>query len=139
LEEDSHDDAPTILCHIHAADSSGSERGLSPKMAAHHRIVVAKRSDIAPGSCRPVEAGGIWIALCRVGDEFYALDNACPHAGGPLGEGFLEGDLLTCPWHAWRYDVRTGRRPENPAIAVPVYSVTVEGEDVMVEIPAESA
>jgi len=48
------------------------------------------------------------VALFKVGGEIFALENLCPHMGGPLGEGELEGSCLTCPWHGWQFDVRSG-------------------------------
>ena len=98
-------------------------------------ITVAKRSDLAPGSCMSVEADGIGVALFNVDGTFYALDNTCPHAGGPLGEGRLEGDLVVCPWHGWRYHVKTGLRPENPDFAVACFPVQVVGDDIRIELP----
>jgi nitrite reductase/ring-hydroxylating ferredoxin subunit len=49
------------------------------------------------------------VAVFNVGGEFYAIDNSCPHRGGPLGEGELEDCIVTCPWHEFRFDVRTGK------------------------------
>ena len=79
-------------------------------------IDAAKLSDLPPGSCLSVDLDdtGRGIALFNVGGELFALDNTCPHAGGPLGEGTLQGDLVRCPWHGWRFNVRTGRCVKNP-------------------------
>lgn len=96
---------------------------------------VAKLSDLKPGECLAVEAGGLVIALFNVNGAIYALDNTCPHAGGPLGEGALEGHLVACPWHGWRYDVRTGVRPENPDFKVACYPVNVEDNRISVVLP----
>jgi len=52
--------------------------------------------------------GGIQIALFKLHGRIYALDNACPHMGGPLGEGEIEGDVVTCPWHGWQFDIKNG-------------------------------
>ena len=99
------------------------------------RIAIAKVSDVPPGSCISVEADGVGVALCNLNGSFYALNNTCPHAGGPLGEGTLLGEILECPWHGWRYNVRTGERPENPDFKVTCYAVEVEGERIHVLIP----
>ena len=80
-----------------------------------HFITVAKIEELPPGTCKSVEAQGILIALCNVGGTVYALDNTCPHAGGPIGEGTIIGDVITCPWHGWRFNVRTGERPTDLA------------------------
>jgi len=99
------------------------------------RVTVAKLTEVPPGQCRAVEADGIGVALCNVGGTIYALDNCCPHAGGPIGEGFLDGDCVEYPWHGWRYNVKTGERPENPAIKVDRYEVHIEGDTIQVDIP----
>jgi nitrite reductase (NADH) small subunit/3-phenylpropionate/trans-cinnamate dioxygenase ferredoxin subunit len=98
-------------------------------------ITVAKLSQVPPGTCLAVETEQAAVALFNVDGRLYALDNCCPHAGGPLGEGTLDGRIVECPWHGWRYDVRTGLRPENPQIAVARYEVLVEGDEVKVVLP----
>lgn len=94
-----------------------------------------KVGELAPGESRTVEVNGQDIALFNVSGSFYALDNVCPHRGGPLGEGFLEGNVVTCPWHGWKFDLNTGCSPVNPKVGVNRYQVRVEGEDILVEIP----
>lgn len=101
-------------------------------------IRVGRVSDVAPGTCTSVDADGYGVALCNVNGTLYALDNTCPHAGGPLGEGLLTGDVVACPWHGWRYNVRTGTRPENPDFTVACYEVKVVGDEVEVGIPEPS-
>src|SRR5262245_65664365 len=65
-------------------------------------------SEIAPGTGKTVTVDGKDVALFNVDGTFHAIDNECPHRGGPLGEGDLEGCIVTCPWHAWQYDITTG-------------------------------
>lgn len=101
-------------------------------------VPVANVTDVPPGSCRSVEAGGFGLAVCNVDGRFYVLDNTCPHAGGPLGEGCLDGELIECPWHGWRYNVRTGERPENPEITVDRYEVRIEHDVIHVLLPHEA-
>ncbi len=98
-------------------------------------VTVAQVDEIPPGTCRTVEVEGIFLALCNVNGTFRAVDNTCPHAGGPLGEGTLDGEVLECPWHGWRFNVRTGERPENPEISVACVEVRVQGPNVQVKIP----
>ena len=102
--------------------------------AGGKRARVARVGDIAEGEARVVEVDGRTLALFNVGGSFYAIDNTCPHRGGPLGEGDLEGRIVLCPWHAWRWDVTTGNNANNPAVKVACYPVSVEGEAVFVEI-----
>ena len=97
-------------------------------------VRVAAVSDLGPGQCKTVQADGRELALYNVGGVYYATDNVCLHRGGPLGEGSLDGKIVTCPWHGWTYDVATGVCPINPSVAVKTYPVKVEGNDVQVEI-----
>ena len=97
-------------------------------------VKVAKTSEIPPGTGKTVEAGGVPIALFNVGGSFHAVSNTCVHRGGPLGDGDLDGTTVSCPWHAWQYDVCTGKCLTNPMAAVPSYEVQVEGEDVLVGV-----
>jgi len=94
--------------------------------------------DVLPGTRRVVQVGGRTIALFNIDGVFYALDNACPHRGGPLGAGRLDGTIVTCPWHANRFDVTTGQvvtgvRP------VATYAVHVRGDDVLVDLPDDAS
>jgi len=97
-------------------------------------VKVAEVGDLAPGQGRVVEVNGKSIALFNVGGRFHAMDNTCRHRGGPLGEGDLEGSVVTCPWHGWQYDVTTGANKANPAIKVEIYPVRVEGAEVKVAV-----
>ena len=117
-----------------AADRDWSD--ISERVQMKKFLPVARLSELAPGSCLSVEADGIGVALFNVDGRIYALDNTCPHAGGPLGEGTLSSDIVECPWHGWRYNVRTGERPENPAFKVACYDVHVEGGVILVALPA---
>lgn len=99
------------------------------------RIKIAQTGDLAPGTGKVVEAEGLRIALFHVDGAFSAIDNTCPHRGGPLGEGKLTGELVTCPWHGARFNVRTGAVMGPPARAgVRSLTVRVEGDDVLVEL-----
>jgi nitrite reductase/ring-hydroxylating ferredoxin subunit len=97
---------------------------------------VAQVHDIPPGTGRMVEVNGIWIAVFNVDGTFYAIDNTCPHAGGPLGEGKLCGTVVECPWHGWKFSVVSGQRVDNPNFEVPCCQVRVEGDHVMIALPS---
>jgi nitrite reductase (NADH) small subunit len=97
-------------------------------------VKVASLADLAPGSAKAVEVAGTTIALFNVDGTVFALDNTCLHQGGPLGEGMLEGEVVTCPWHMWEYNVRTGEFVANPEIKVATYPVQVEGTDIKVAV-----
>jgi len=95
---------------------------------------VATLSELAAGTCKPVEAGGKVIALFNVEGSVYALDNTCLHRGGPLGQGTLNGDVVTCPLHMWEYNVRSGEKVNSPGVKVATYPVQVEGDDIKVSV-----
>jgi nitrite reductase (NADH) small subunit len=97
-------------------------------------IKVASISELEVGSCKTVEVNGKVIALFNVGGKVYALDNTCLHQGGPLGEGLLEGEVVTCPWHFWEFDVRTGEKVGDPSLRVATYPVQVAGDDIKVAV-----
>ena len=98
-------------------------------------VKVAKTDEIAPGQGKMVEVSGKKIALFNVEGSFHAIDDTCTHRGGPLSEGILEGEQVTCPWHGAVFDVRTGEVLSPPAPkGVSRYDVRVEGDDVEVEI-----
>lgn len=94
-------------------------------------IAVAKVGDVPTDKGKVVEVNGRRIALFRVPGGFAAIDNACAHAGRPLGEGAYEDGVVTCHGHGWRYDVRTGKSEHNPEVGVRAYAVKVEGEDIL--------
>lgn len=82
-----------------------------------------------------VEAAGQGIAIFNIGGAYYAIDNACPHRGGPLAEGVLAGDEVICPWHGSRFNVKSGAVLIPPAPqGVKSFPVRVTGNDVEVEI-----
>jgi len=93
-------------------------------------------SDVPAGGCKLVEVNGTRVVLARVGESVYACADTCSHQGGPLSQGKLAGTRLTCPWHGWLYDVRTGQclMPQRGA-AVATYPVRIDGDDIWVEVP----
>ena len=95
---------------------------------------VAKVSEVAEGSCRTVEAAGLKVALFNVVGKFYALQDACFHRGGPLGDGYLEGVNITCPWHAWEFDVTTGSCLTMEGAKQTTYPTKVENGEIYVDI-----
>ena len=95
-------------------------------------VEVAKAHDIPPGSSRIVVVAGHPVAVFHAGGGFYALENVCLHRGGPVGEGHLEDLIVTCPWHGWQYDVRTGENVLNPMARIRTFRVKVEGDAVLV-------
>src|SRR5436190_23938566 len=98
------------------------------------RIKIGTVGDLAPGEARIVDSDDHSIAVFNVDGRYLALDNRCPHRGGPLGEGDLEGPVVTCPWHGWRWDVTTGASVNNPAVTVACFPTTIDGDAIFVEI-----
>jgi nitrite reductase (NADH) small subunit len=99
-------------------------------------VAVASAADFPPGTMRTVDAEDWRLVVVNVDGEFFAYDNQCPHNGGPLGKGKLEGGALVCPWHAWRFDARTGRPiwPEGGAWKATRFPVVVEDGQVKVRV-----
>ena len=96
---------------------------------------VASVSELPPGTGQEFMAGGRIVALYHVDGSIFALDGVCPHAGGPLGKGALKGNVVTCPWHGWQFDVSSGQHCLNLNLQHTKFSVKIEGDDVYVEIP----
>ena len=99
------------------------------------RVRVAAIADVPPGDGRVVTVAGRALAVFNIDGQFFALDNTCPHRGGPLGEGDVDGAVVTCPWHGWRWDVTTGANVNNPAVRVACVPTAVDGDAVFVDLP----
>jgi len=97
-------------------------------------VKVARVGEIPPGTGKAVEVAGHPVALFNVDGAFHAVDGLCPHQGGPLGEGFLEGNVVVCPWHFWQFDVVNGHALDLPEAAIRKFPVRVDGDDILVEI-----
>ena len=97
-------------------------------------VRVAAIGDVKPGSGMVAEINGKILAVFNVDGTYHVIDNTCVHRGGPLGEGDVEGDVVTCPWHGWQYNVKTGACVNNPAAKVTAYEVKVEGDDIRVRL-----
>ena len=97
-------------------------------------IEIANVHELPTGRVKAFAVEGRTIALYHTESGFYATDNTCPHRGGPLAEGDVIGEEITCPWHLWSFDVRTGRCPGNPEITVATHEVHVDGERIKVRL-----
>ncbi len=96
---------------------------------------VARLSDLPPGELIEIIHNERPYALCNVGGDIRALHGVCPHQGGPLGQGALEDGLITCPWHSWQFDSATGDCTYFETLAIPVYPVRVEAEEILIDVP----
>ena len=97
-------------------------------------VRTAKVAELPAGTVREFHVEGKAIALANVAGTIYAINNTCLHRGGPLGQGVLEGKVVTCPWHGWQFDVTSGKAAQNPAIGVDCHRTEVRGEDIFVEV-----
>jgi nitrite reductase (NADH) small subunit len=86
---------------------------------------------------RPALIGGREIALFNLGDRFLAVDNRCPHRGGPLADGMVTDNAVVCPLHAWKVSLETGgvKRPGDATTCVRTYATRIESDIVWIEIP----
>ena len=98
-------------------------------------VPVGSINDFTPGQGKMVIVNGRHVALFRLGDEFFALDNLCLHKAGPLCEGEIDGrDVVTCPWHGWSYEIRTGTLVQDPRVGVSKHDVRIDGDQISVRL-----
>ncbi len=88
----------------------------------------------APGHLLEAEANGIALCLANIEGELSALDNLCPHRQGPLGQGWIEGRAVVCPWHSWAFDVKTGIADYPAGERVAVFPIKTEGLDILIDV-----
>lgn len=98
------------------------------------RHPVTPVASIPPGSGQAFTVAGHRIAFFNVDGKIHAIDDTCPHAGAPLSEGQLNGCVVTCPWHAIRFDVTSGRVPGQTDDALSTYRVFINGDQIEVEV-----
>ncbi len=91
-------------------------------------------SEIPANQSKICEIKGKQVAIFNIEGQFCAIENVCPHRGGPVGEGDLDGKVVTCPWHGWQFDVTTGVSPVNPAASVKKFNCKVQGSEILVEV-----
>ncbi len=98
-------------------------------------VKLASVEDLPPGSAREVEHEGRIFALFNVDGQISAIDGICPHQGGPLAEGVVEGTIVTCPWHGWQFDVQTGQSTLGKGLRQSTFEIKVEDGQILVEVP----
>ena len=97
-------------------------------------VRTAKIGELPAGSVREFQIEGKAVALANVAGKIYAINNTCLHRGGPLGQGTLEGKVVTCPWHGWQFDVSTGKVLENLEAGVDCYPTEIREQDIFVDL-----
>lgn len=96
---------------------------------------VVRSGEIPAGEGRTFEVAGRLIAIFFDGREYHAMDDLCPHMGASLGSGPLTNGCVTCPWHAWRFDVSDGSWCDNPSLKVDVFPTRVTNGTVEAQVP----
>lgn len=97
------------------------------------KIRVASVGEIPDGEGKAFTCGSHRIAVFHISGNYYAVSDTCPHAGGPLSDGWIDGTEVTCPWHGWSFDVQY--TDKDPGDGVRRYRICVEGDDINVEVP----
>ncbi len=95
-------------------------------------VKVASKNEIESGRGKTVDVNGKEVAVLNDNGKFFAIENTCAHMQGPLGEGSCENGKVTCPWHSWTYDLKTGKNTYNQDIKLSVYETKVQGDDVLI-------
>ncbi len=103
-------------------------------MAGSSWTATIDEAKVREGSPVPVYPKGVGVLLVRLDGELHAIRNKCAHMACPLEGGLLEGPILTCPCHDWRFDVRSGEFLDAPELSIPVYATRVEGGKVLVDL-----
>lgn len=99
---------------------------------------VAACDSLAVGAVRSVEVHGRRLAVAHLADGFFAIDDACPHRGTPLGAGFVKDCVVHCPQHGWGFDLRTGACDVRPDKPVRTHPVTIRDGQVWVSLESAS-
>jgi len=97
-------------------------------------VEVCSETDIPPGTGKMFEIGREEIGVFNHDGNFHAIDNLCPHEGGPMADGPVSGKIVTCPLHGWQCDFTTGESLELPGVKVPVFEVKVENGKVFIKV-----
>jgi nitrite reductase (NADH) small subunit len=96
---------------------------------------LASVSDLpSTNEAKELPCGDKTICIANIDGAYSAMDNVCPHRGGPLGEGMIEHGKVVCPWHAWAWDPKTGATELDSSMRVQIYPMKIENGDVMVEV-----
>ena len=101
-------------------------------MSVWHRV--AKVSDLSDGAGQVVDISGESIALFNMKGKFYAIANHCPHRGGPLAEGHVEDGVVTCSWHGWEFEIKSGKCRTMPGSKQRSYPTKIENNEILINI-----
>jgi nitrite reductase (NADH) small subunit len=103
------------------------------------RITACENIPVREG--RVTAVGGRQVAIFNLGDRFLAVDNRCPHRGGPLAEGIISGTTVVCPLHAWKIDLETGgvANPGSPVTCLATFPTRIADGIVELQVPSNAA
>ncbi len=97
-------------------------------------VKIGTLAELPAGSVMEAEVDGNRYAVCNYDGELRAFDGYCPHAGGPLGEGLIDGKYLVCPWHAWQFDCLTGVNDYDESTRLESFPIKTEGGDLLIDV-----
>lgn len=115
-------------------ESQALDSSFVPVVTTDGFVEACEVSRLSPNTPKLVKILKKEVALFMIEGQIYATSNACPHQGGPLAEGQLEGKIVTCPWHHWTWDVTTGKNSEDPHSTLPTWPCRVEDGKVLVRV-----
>ena len=119
---------------MHSGNSRrNAQRGNDPLPMSEFQSV-AKVGDIPENQGVAYVVNGRMVAVFNEDGEYFAIDDFCPHMGASLAGGFVEKGIVSCPWHAWRFCIRSGQWCDNPRIKIDAFEVRVVGDDIQVKI-----
>jgi nitrite reductase (NADH) small subunit len=123
----------------HLAEHAFEHEHEKDKPVAHKDVVVARVDEIPEGERKVIQVGVTSIGVLHHNGQWIALRNSCLHRGGPVLTGCIEGDTITCPWHGFQYDVRTGELLVDPNAKLDSFPVTIKEGQVHIQIPENEA
>jgi nitrite reductase/ring-hydroxylating ferredoxin subunit len=98
-------------------------------------VTVARVGDIPEGSGQAYPVQGRMVAVFNLDGQYHAIDDFCPHMGASLAGGHVENGIVTCPWHAWRFQICDGTWRDNPKVKIDSFAVRVVGDEIQVCVP----
>jgi nitrite reductase (NADH) small subunit len=116
-------------------DPAQAKRVLVPQISIMSYLKLTAQSELpANDEAKEFPCNGKTICVANINGTITAMDNACLHRGGPLGQGMIENSKVICPWHGWQWDPKTGEAAHNAKAKVSVYSIKVENGEVLIEL-----
>lgn len=97
-------------------------------------VFAAKVSEVPNFGKKAVNVNGQELLLINIKGEVFACENECPHQGAPMNTGIVKDGHLSCPRHGYRFDLKTGSCLDNPAYTLKIYPVTINGDEILVQL-----